>query len=34
VLAVSLAEGRPFRQAFVEPTIMLILFWGLAIWFG
>jgi len=34
VLAVSLAEGRPFRRAFVEPTIMLVLFWGLAIWFG
>ena len=33
VLAVSLAEGNPFRRAFLEPTIMLALFWGLAIWF-
>lgn len=33
VLAVSLAEGNPFRRAFVEPTVMLVLFWGLAIWF-
>jgi len=33
VLAVSLAEGNPFRRAFLEPTIMLVLFWGLAIWF-
>jgi len=33
VLAVSLAEGYPFRRAFIEPTAMLILFWGLAIWF-
>ncbi len=33
VLAVSLAEGNPFRRAFVEPTVMLTLFWGLAIWF-
>jgi hypothetical protein len=33
VLAVSLAEGNPFRRAFLEPTVMLLLFWGLAIWF-
>ena len=33
VLAVSLAKGNPFRRAFIEPTIMLALFWGLAIWF-
>jgi hypothetical protein len=33
VLAVSLAEGYPFRRAFLEPTAMLIFFWGLAIWF-
>ena len=33
VLAVSLAEGNPFRRAFLEPTIMLALFWGLAFWF-
>ena len=33
VLAVSLVEGNPFRRAFLEPTIMLVLFWGLAIWF-
>jgi len=33
VLAVSLAEGYPFRRAFFEPTAMLIFFWGLAIWF-
>jgi len=33
VLAVSLAEGNPFRRAFFEPTVMLFLFWGLAAWF-
>jgi len=33
VLAVNLLEGTPFRRAFVEPTVMLGLFWGLAIWF-
>jgi hypothetical protein len=33
LLAVSLAEGNPFRRAFLEPTIMLALFWGLAAWF-
>ncbi len=33
VLAVNLAEGNPFRRALLEPTIMLALFWGLAIWF-
>ena len=33
VLAVSLVEGYPFRRAFFEPAVMLILFWGLAIWF-
>jgi len=33
VLAVSLAEGYPFRRAFLEPAVMLALFWGLAIWF-
>jgi hypothetical protein len=33
VLAVSLVEGNPFRRAFLEPTLMLALFWGLAFWF-
>ncbi|HEX7619782.1 MAG TPA: hypothetical protein VF359_01130, partial [Anaerolineales bacterium] len=33
VLAVSLADGHPFRRAFLEPTLMLAFFWGLAIWF-
>jgi hypothetical protein len=33
VLAVGLADGNPFRRAFLEPTLMLLLFWGLAIWF-
>ena len=33
VLSVSLAEGNPFRRAFFEPTVMLLLFWGLAAWF-
>jgi len=33
ILAVNLAEGNPFRRAFFEPTVMLILLWGLAIWF-
>jgi hypothetical protein len=33
LLAVSLMEGVPFRRAFLEPTLMLALFWGLAVWF-
>jgi hypothetical protein len=33
ILAVSLAEGTPFRRAFVEPVIMLALFLGLGLWF-
>lgn len=33
ILAVSLAEGNPFRRAFVEPMVMLILLCGLMIWF-
>jgi hypothetical protein len=33
VLAVSLVEGNPFRRAFLEPMLMLALFWGLAFWF-
>jgi hypothetical protein len=33
VLAVSLAEGHPFRQSFMEPLVMLVLFWGMAFWF-
>ena len=33
VLAVSLAEGNLFRRAFLEPVVMLVVFWGLAIWF-
>jgi hypothetical protein len=33
LLAVSLAEGSPFRRAVGEPLVMLALFWGLAIWF-
>jgi hypothetical protein len=32
-LAVSLAEGRPLRQAILEPAVMLILLCGLMIWF-
>lgn len=32
-LAVSLADGRPFRQAIVEPMIMLAVLCGLMIWF-
>jgi hypothetical protein len=32
-LAVSLAEGRPPRQAILEPAVMLILLCGLMIWF-
>jgi hypothetical protein len=32
-LAVSLAEGSPFRQAILEPAVMLILLCGLIIWF-
>ena len=33
LLAVSLAKGNPFRRAFLEPTVMLFLFWGMALWF-
>jgi hypothetical protein len=33
ILAVSLVEGNPFRRAFLEPTLMLAFFWGLAYWF-
>ncbi len=33
ILAVSLAEGNPFRRAFIEPVIMLALLLGLMIWF-
>ena len=33
ILAASLADGNPFRRAFVEPTVMLALLWGLMIWF-
>ena len=33
VLAVNMVEGIPFRRAFLEPTLMLALFWGLAFWF-
>lgn len=33
ILTVSLAEGNPFRRAVVEPSVMLGLFWSLAIWF-
>jgi hypothetical protein len=33
ILAVSLAEGRPFRRAFVEPAIMLVLLCALMVWF-
>jgi hypothetical protein len=32
-LAVSLAEGRGFRRAFVEPLVMLVVLSGLMIWF-
>jgi hypothetical protein len=33
LLAVSQAEGNPFRRAWVEPIVMLAIFWGLAVWF-
>ncbi|MGA2489636.1 MAG: hypothetical protein ABSF99_05550 [Anaerolineales bacterium] len=32
-LAVSLAEGHPFRQAIFEPAVMLILLCGMMVWF-
>jgi Protein of unknown function (DUF5656) len=32
-LSVSLADGVPFRRAVAEPAVMLILLWGLLIWF-
>jgi hypothetical protein len=32
VLAVGLSEGNPFRLAWVEPVVMLAIFWGLAVW--
>jgi hypothetical protein len=33
VLAVSLADGVSFRRAAVEPGVMLVVLWGLLIWF-
>ncbi len=33
LLAVSAAEGNPFRRAWVEPAVMLAIFWGMAVWF-
>lgn len=33
-LAINLAEEEPLRRAVVEPVVMLVLFWGLAIWLG
>ncbi|HTX90367.1 MAG TPA: hypothetical protein VMC09_04035 [Anaerolineales bacterium] len=33
ILAVGLAEGNPFRRAFMEPLIMLALLSGLMVWF-
>jgi hypothetical protein len=33
VLAVNLSKNNAFRRAFIEPAIMLFLFWGMAIWF-
>lgn len=32
-LAVSLADGHPFRQAIIEPAVMLALLCGLMLWF-
>jgi hypothetical protein len=32
ILAASLVEGNPFRRAFLEPTLMLAFFWGMAYW--
>jgi hypothetical protein len=32
-LSVSLADGNPFRQAIVEPFVMLVVLCGLMIWF-
>jgi hypothetical protein len=28
----NLAETQPFRQAIVEPAVILAVLWGLAIW--
>ena len=33
LLAVSLSDGNPFRRASVEPLVMLMILWGLAVWF-
>jgi hypothetical protein len=33
VLAVNLSKNNAFRRAFIEPAIMLFLFWGMALWF-
>ena len=32
-LAVGVSEGNPFQRAWVEPVVMLAIFWGLAVWF-
>ncbi|MFU8773068.1 MAG: hypothetical protein ACNA8H_11685 [Anaerolineales bacterium] len=31
-LAVNLAEGDPFRQAIIEPAVVTLVIWGLAVW--
>jgi hypothetical protein len=33
VLSVSLADGVPFSRAAAEPAVMLVILWGLLIWF-
>lgn len=33
VLAVAVADGTPFRRAMAEPGIMLVILWGMLIWF-
>jgi hypothetical protein len=34
LLGVSLADGVSFRRAAAEPGVMLLLLWGLLVWFG
>jgi hypothetical protein len=31
-LIAGLVEGRPVRQAVVEPLVILLLVWGIALW--
>jgi hypothetical protein len=31
-LVINIAEGEPFRQAIIEPAVVIAIIWGLAVW--